>query len=88
MPRHMRHEQVGSSVLPKVGFGTWSIGGGMSADPRRDAGSLAALRSALELGYTHFDAAEIVKSADEALYAAKHAGRDRLVVYERNGESR
>jgi diketogulonate reductase-like aldo/keto reductase len=30
----------------------------MRADPRQDASSLAALRSALELGYTHFDTAE------------------------------
>jgi len=31
----------------------------MSADRAQDARSLAALRSALELGYTHFDTAEM-----------------------------
>lgn len=44
--------------IPKVGFGTWSIGGGTRADPRQDESSLAALRSALKMGYTHFDTAE------------------------------
>jgi diketogulonate reductase-like aldo/keto reductase len=44
--------------VPKMGFGTWKIGGGHSADPSQDDWSLAALRSALELGYTHFDTAE------------------------------
>ncbi|OGO33965.1 MAG: hypothetical protein A2Z03_10345 [Chloroflexi bacterium RBG_16_56_8] len=54
----MKYETIGILQIPKLGFGTWSIGGGMSADRSRDASSLAALRSALELGYTHFDTAE------------------------------
>jgi diketogulonate reductase-like aldo/keto reductase len=61
----MNYESVGGITLPKIGFGTWKIGGGSSADPRQDARSLAALRSALELGYTHFDTAE--------MYAGGHA---------------
>jgi diketogulonate reductase-like aldo/keto reductase len=61
----MRFEHVSGAVLPKIGFGTWSLGGGMSADSRKDPEYLAALRSALELGYTHFDTAE--------LYADGHA---------------
>ena len=48
----------GGLTVPKIGFGAWKIGGGGSADPSQDAWSLAALRSALELGYTHFDTAE------------------------------
>lgn len=60
----MKFETVRGLSLPKIGFGTWSIGGGSRADPSKDAKSLAALRSALELGYTHFDTAE--------MYAAGH----------------
>jgi diketogulonate reductase-like aldo/keto reductase len=45
--------------IPKIGFGTWSIGGGSRADPKLDSVSLTALRSALEVGYTHFDTAEV-----------------------------
>jgi diketogulonate reductase-like aldo/keto reductase len=51
--------------MPKIGFGTWTIGGEGKADPAADKSSLNALRSALELGYTHFDTAEV--------YAAGHA---------------
>jgi diketogulonate reductase-like aldo/keto reductase len=61
----MRYETLHNLRLPKIGFGTWTIGGETSADNTRDARSLAALDSALELGYTHFDTAEY--------YAAGHA---------------
>ena len=54
----MRYEELHGCRLPKVGFGTWSIGGGTRADRNQDAASLAALRSALEMGYMHFDTAE------------------------------
>jgi 2,5-diketo-D-gluconate reductase B len=60
---------IGQSVhrltLPKIGFGTWQIGGESYADPKVDSVSLAALHSALEIGYTHFDTAE--------MYASGHA---------------
>lgn len=61
----MRYETLDGLSIPKVGLGTWGIGGHSSPEPARDAESLAALRSALELGYTHFDTAE--------MYAAGHA---------------
>jgi diketogulonate reductase-like aldo/keto reductase len=54
----MRYEELQGVKIPKVGFGTWSIGGETHADRRHDEASLSALRSALELGYTHFDTAE------------------------------
>jgi diketogulonate reductase-like aldo/keto reductase len=55
----MRYEDAHGLKMPKVGFGTWSIGGREAPDARQDAKSLAALRSALMLGYTHFDTAEM-----------------------------
>ena len=54
----MRFESVHGIQLPKVGFGTWRIGGEASPNPAEDERSGAALRSALELGYSHFDTAE------------------------------
>ncbi|HMN62126.1 MAG TPA: aldo/keto reductase [Anaerolinea sp.] len=54
----MRYETIHNLQIPKIGFGTWTIGGRGSADPSLDEKSLLALRSALELGYTHFDTAE------------------------------
>ncbi len=61
----MKYETIRGLQIPKIGFGTWSIGGGYEADPALDDRSMRALRSALELGYTHFDTAE--------RYAAGHA---------------
>src|SRR5512142_2053897 len=54
----MKYETVKGVKLPKIGFGTWRIGGNGAPDPSLDERSLAALSSAMELGYTHFDTAE------------------------------
>lgn len=61
----MKHETVHGVSLPKIGFGTWKIGGDSYPDPKLDSASLTALRTALDVGYTHFDTAEI--------YAAGHS---------------
>ena len=45
--------------VDKIGFGTWRIGGKLSANSIEDDRSMKALRSALDLGYTHFDTAEM-----------------------------
>ena len=59
----MKYETLSNGEqIPKLGFGTWKIGGGSYADPKLDPVSLAALRSALEVGYTHFDTAEMYAS--------------------------
>ena len=44
--------------LPLLGLGTWSYGGGMSADYSRDEESIAMLRTLIGMGYTHLDTAE------------------------------
>jgi len=60
----MKNETIHNLTIPKIGFGTWSIGGGSHADLKLDSASITALRTALEIGYTHFDTAEF--------YAAGH----------------
>jgi len=61
----MRYETIHGKQIPKIGFGTWTIGGQGSADLSADEGAILALHSALELGYKFFDTAEG--------YAAGHA---------------
>ncbi len=61
----MKYETIRGLTLPKIGFGTWTIGGETSPNPTVDSASMTALRSALETGYTHFDTAEY--------YATGHA---------------
>jgi len=73
----MKYDTINGLSLPKIGFGTWSIGGGSRANRSLDTKSLAALRSALDLGYTHFDTAEIYASGhcEELLGQAIHEAR-------------
>ncbi len=54
----MKYETIHDLQIPKIGFGTWRIGGRGSPDTSLDESSLRALSSAIELGYTHFDTAE------------------------------
>jgi diketogulonate reductase-like aldo/keto reductase len=61
----MKYETLHGLSIPKIGYGTWKIGGGSYPNRSLDSKSLAAIRSALEVGYTHFDTAE--------MYADGHA---------------
>jgi diketogulonate reductase-like aldo/keto reductase len=61
----MRYESIETLQIPKIGFGTWTIGGTGNPDLSCEERSMTALRSALEIGYSHFDTAEG--------YAAGHA---------------
>jgi len=54
----MKSETIHNVEIPKIGFGTWSVGGGSTPKPSEDGHWLSVLRSALELGYSHFDTAE------------------------------
>ncbi len=54
----MKTETVHGVSVPKIGYGTWRIGGESYADPKADPASMTALRAALEVGYAHFDPAE------------------------------
>lgn len=81
----MKYETIHNLNLPKIGFGAWSIGGGSYADPSLDSASLTALRTALEVGYTHFDTAESYASghSEELIGQAireTHAKREELFI--------
>lgn len=54
----MRYEKWNGLDIPKIGYGTYRIGGNSTPDPSKDESSLKALHTAIELGYTHFDTAE------------------------------
>ena len=76
----MKYETLHNQRIPKIGFGTWKIGGEMSADTSQDKRSLAALKAALEIGYTHIDTAEV--------YAAGHSEELVGQVVQKSGISR
>jgi diketogulonate reductase-like aldo/keto reductase len=54
----MKYETLHGLSIPKIGFGMWKIGGDSYPDSSLDSDSMTALRTALEVGYTHFDTAE------------------------------
>lgn len=45
--------------IPVIGQGTWGLGGGMNPDYSQDEKALNAIRTAIELGYTHIDTAQM-----------------------------
>lgn len=81
----MKFETAQGISLPKIGFGTWKMGGGLKADPSKDTHSINALRCAIEVGYTHFDTAEIYAAgrAEELLGKAikdSNIARESLIL--------
>lgn len=56
----MRYETLrDGSQIPKIGLGTWSIGGESSPDYSRDDALVEQLQSIISMGYTHLDTAEM-----------------------------
>lgn len=43
--------------LPEIGLGTWKIGGEREADTSRDTEWVDAIKTAIDIGYTHIDTA-------------------------------
>jgi len=48
-----------STKIPVLGLGTWSMGGGMISDTTYDNENIYAIKTAIELGITHIDTAEM-----------------------------
>lgn len=72
-------------TIPKIGFGTWNVGGGMSPDYSQDSRGIAAIRAALETGYTHFDTAEMYANGHTEELIARaiqetHTPREKLFL--------
>lgn len=69
--------------LPKIGLGTWKMGGGRESDSSDDERSLHAIRFALKMGYRHIDTAEVYGDghAEELVgEAVKDFNREELII--------
>ncbi|MEZ4591288.1 MAG: aldo/keto reductase [Chloroflexota bacterium] len=68
--------------LPVMGLGTWAMGGRSRPDPSQDERALKAIRTALEIGYTHIDTAEMYASGHtEELVGQAIRGFDRSKLF-------
>jgi len=52
------HEIAPGVTIPKIGLGTWGMGGKQIEDRRWDEENITAIRFAIDLGLTHIDTAE------------------------------
>jgi diketogulonate reductase-like aldo/keto reductase len=52
------HEISSGVMIPKIGLGTWGMGGKQIEDRRWDEETIIAIRMAIDLGITHIDTAE------------------------------
>ena len=52
------HEIAPGKQIPKIGLGTWGMGGKQIEDRRWDEETIIAIRMAIDLGLTHIDTAE------------------------------
>ena len=52
------HEIAPGVFIPKIGLGTWGMGGKQIEDRRWDEETITAIRFAIDLGLTHIDTAE------------------------------
>lgn len=56
----MRYETLSNGQrIPRLGLGTWRMGGGMTPDRSQDRRVLDVLLAAIEMGYTHLDTSEM-----------------------------
>jgi diketogulonate reductase-like aldo/keto reductase len=70
------------SPVPRIGLGTWKYGGDTRADRSRDESDLHILRQALEMGYRHFDTAEMYGSGhSEELIGQAIRGYERSKLF-------
>jgi aryl-alcohol dehydrogenase-like predicted oxidoreductase len=88
----MKYRKLGSTGLEvsEIGFGAWAIGGnqfGNSYGPVHDEDSLLAIASALELGCTFFDTADVYGHghSEELLGKALKGCRSRIVIATKGG---
>uniref|UniRef100_UPI0035676B82 aldo/keto reductase n=1 Tax=Aquicoccus sp. TaxID=2055851 RepID=UPI0035676B82 len=64
--------------MPEIGIGTWHMG----EDPRAATAEIAALRHAREIGFTHFDTAEMYADGGaETILGRAFAGQARDGVF-------
>lgn len=69
--------------IPLLGFGTWEMGGRYKKDTSNDATCIEAIKTAIQLGMTHIDTAELYGNghAEELVaQAIQNLPREKLFI--------
>lgn len=69
--------------MPELGIGTWHIGGIKTPDHKHDEEDISAIQTAIDMGYTHIDTAELYSGghAEELVgKAIKNYDREKLFL--------
>lgn len=78
----MEYKKLGTVKIPVLGIGTWNMGSGMSARSSNDKQDILAIKTAVKLGMTHIDTAELYSNGHaEELVAAAIQGFDRKKLF-------
>jgi len=79
----MRYETLyDGGKIPIIGLGTWNIGGGMVSDYFLDEENVRIIQTAIEMGYTHIDTAQMYGSGHSEELVGKA-----IKSFKRNNES-
>ncbi len=80
----MKHITLNDGArLPALGFGTWEMGGRMEKDDSQDDRFIHAVKTAVEVGFTHIDTAEMYGNGHTETIVAraiKDVQRDALFI--------
>lgn len=79
----MEYKEIAKGVkIPVLGIGTWQMGGGMGSNTSNDKQDILAIKTAIDLGMTHIDTAEIYANGKaEELVAKAIQGLDRKKLF-------
>lgn len=80
----MKHIRLNDGAsLPALGFGTWEMGGRMEKDDSQDERFIKAVKTAVQVGFTHIDTAEMYGNGHTETIVAravKDVQRDALFI--------
>lgn len=79
----MQYKKISHNInLPVIGIGTWAMGGELEPNFDNDENNIQAIKSAIELGMTHIDTAEIYGGGhSEELVGEAIKGFDRSSLF-------
>ncbi|MFH1248725.1 MAG: aldo/keto reductase [archaeon] len=78
----MEYKKISDLKLPSIGIGTWGMGGWLEKDTSYDSECVYAIKTAIKLGMTHIDTAEVYANGHaEEIVSKAIAGMQRNKLF-------